>query len=137
MRQVSGHSPIPVVENVAYMKFSYDLFNDTTSSPAVNCSNPGAATDGCNTAGASRGLLPNQITKINILNMAMNSTLKGAHRRLSADGFANVSKRPELDIHQQLSPLKVGVAKRQARSRGGTMQWGTRPWGVTKRKARD
>ncbi|HLX85286.1 MAG TPA: prepilin-type N-terminal cleavage/methylation domain-containing protein [Terriglobales bacterium] len=78
MRQVSGHSPIPVAENVAYMKFSYDLFNDATSSPAVNCSNPGAATDGCNTAGASSGLLPNQITKINILNMAMNSTLMGA-----------------------------------------------------------
>jgi hypothetical protein len=78
MRQVSGHSPIPVAENVAYMKFSYDLFNDATSTPAVNCTNPGAASDGCNTPGASAGLLPNQITKINILNMALNSTLMGA-----------------------------------------------------------
>lgn len=68
MRQVSGHTPMPVTENVVYLKFSYDLFNDTTNTPVVN------QTDG----GASAGLLPNQITKINILNMAMDSSVKGA-----------------------------------------------------------
>lgn len=74
MRQISGHSPMPVVENIAYLKFSYDLFNDSTGTPAVNCANPGVANDTlCGTA--SSGLLPNQITKINILNMAVNSTL--------------------------------------------------------------
>jgi prepilin-type N-terminal cleavage/methylation domain-containing protein len=73
MRQVSGHSPVPVVENVAYLKFSYDLFNSATNAPAVGCTNPGASTDGC--GGASNGLLPNQITKINILNMAIDSGL--------------------------------------------------------------
>jgi Tfp pilus assembly protein PilW len=77
MRQVSGHTPMPVAENVAYMKFSYDLFNTTTNSPAVNQCNPGASTS-CNPSPGSTGLLPNQITKINILHMAMNSTLKGA-----------------------------------------------------------
>jgi prepilin-type N-terminal cleavage/methylation domain-containing protein len=77
MRQVSGHTPMPVAENVAYMKFSYDLFNTTTNSPAVNQCNPGAATS-CNPSPGSTGLLPNQVTKINILHMAMNSTLKGA-----------------------------------------------------------
>jgi prepilin-type N-terminal cleavage/methylation domain-containing protein len=76
MRQVSGHTPVPVAENVVYLKFTYDLFNDTTNLPAVGCSNPGAATDGC--SGASTGLLPNQITKINIQNMAMDSTLLGS-----------------------------------------------------------
>jgi prepilin-type N-terminal cleavage/methylation domain-containing protein len=76
MRQVSGHTPVPVAENVVYLKFTYDLFNDTTNSPAVACSNPGAASDGC--SGASTGLLPNQITKINIQNMAMDSTLQGS-----------------------------------------------------------
>ena len=30
MRQISGHTPMPVVENVVYLKFSYDLFNDAT-----------------------------------------------------------------------------------------------------------
>ena len=67
MRQISGHSPIPVAENVVYMKFSYDLFNATTGTPE-----PGQ-TDG----GVSLGLTPNQITKINILHMAMTSAMKG------------------------------------------------------------
>ena len=68
MRQVSGHTPMPVTENVVYLKFSYDLFNSTTNTPTVN------QTDG----GVAAGLLPNQITKINILNMAMDSSMKGA-----------------------------------------------------------
>jgi len=76
MRQVSGHTPVPVAENVVYLKFTYDLFNDTTDLPAIACSNPGAATDGC--SGASTGLLPNQITKINVQNMAIDSTLQGS-----------------------------------------------------------
>jgi len=75
MRQVSGHTPVPVAENVVYMKFTYDLFNTNTSTPAVACSNPGAASDGC--SGSSTGLLPNQITKINVQNMAMDSTMNG------------------------------------------------------------
>jgi prepilin-type N-terminal cleavage/methylation domain-containing protein len=74
MRQISGHTPMPVVENIAYLKFSYDLFNSTTGSPAVNQPNPGSG-DANDTA--SNTLLPNQITKINILNMAMDSTQKG------------------------------------------------------------
>jgi hypothetical protein len=77
MRQISGHTPMPVAENVVYMKFSYDLFNSNTDLPAVNCSNPGAASDGCNTAGASAGLTPVSITKINILNMAIDSSQVG------------------------------------------------------------
>jgi prepilin-type N-terminal cleavage/methylation domain-containing protein len=76
MRQVSGHIPQPVAENVVYLKFTYNLFNDTTDAPAINCSNPGAASDGC--SGASTGLLPNQITQINIQNMAIDSTLNSS-----------------------------------------------------------
>jgi hypothetical protein len=68
MRQVSGHSPMPVAENVVYLKFSYDLYNSNTGLLEPN------QADG----GASLGLTPNQITKINILHMSMNSTLKGA-----------------------------------------------------------
>lgn len=78
MRQVSGHSPIPVAENLANLKFSYDLFNSSTSTPAVGCTNPGATPDGCSVSGASSGLLPNQITKINIVNMAIDSSLTSA-----------------------------------------------------------
>jgi len=66
---------MPVVENVAYMKFSYDLFNSSTATPAVNQPNPGS---GDSNDTASNGLYPNQITKINILNMAINSTGNGS-----------------------------------------------------------
>ncbi|MGA7295754.1 MAG: prepilin-type N-terminal cleavage/methylation domain-containing protein [Terriglobales bacterium] len=75
MRQISGHSPVPVAENIVYLKFSYDLYNDATSTPAINQPNPGSG-DANDTA--SNGLLPDQITKINILNMAIDSTLMGS-----------------------------------------------------------
>lgn len=77
MRQISGHTPMPVAENVVFMKFTYDLFNDSTLTAAVACQNPGVAGDVC-TSGTSTGLLPNQITKINIQNMAMDGTLVGS-----------------------------------------------------------
>lgn len=75
MRQVSGHSPMPIVENVAWLQFTFDLFNDATSAYAINQPNPGSG-DANDTA--SNGLLPNQITKINIQNLALNSTQKGS-----------------------------------------------------------
>jgi hypothetical protein len=77
MRQVGGHTPMPVTENVVYMKFTYDLFNDSTKAFAVGCQNPGNASDVC-VSGTSTGLLPNQITKINVQNMAMDSTQYGS-----------------------------------------------------------
>src|SRR5208282_3927781 len=100
MRQVNGHSPMPVAENVVWLKFTYDLFNDgaTPPSAATQCSNPGAVVDGCGppgapTPGASTGMLPNQITKVNILNMAMDSTLMGAlggYQRMSLQTSVSV-----------------------------------------------
>jgi prepilin-type N-terminal cleavage/methylation domain-containing protein len=77
MRQVDGHTPIPAAENVVYMKLTYDLFNDATNTPAVGCENPGASGDVC-VSGSSSGLIPNQITKINVQNMAMDSSLYGS-----------------------------------------------------------
>jgi prepilin-type N-terminal cleavage/methylation domain-containing protein len=77
MQQVSGHTPMPVAENMVYMKFTYDLYNDATNTPAVGCQNPGVSGDVC-VSGSSTGLLPNQVTKINIQHLAMDSTLKGA-----------------------------------------------------------
>jgi len=77
MQQVSGHTPIPVAENVVFLQFTYDLFNSATGSPAVSQPNPGSG-DASDTASSSPTvLLPNQVTKINILNMAMDSTLPG------------------------------------------------------------
>jgi type IV pilus assembly protein PilW len=92
MRQISGHTPMPVAENVAYMKFTYDLFNDASNTPAVNQCNPGAST-ACNPTPGSVGLLPNQVTKINIAHMAMNSTGKGTKGYQGLDLETSVSAR--------------------------------------------
>jgi prepilin-type N-terminal cleavage/methylation domain-containing protein len=82
MRQISGHTPMPVAESAVYMKFTYDLFNTNTNSIATQCQNPGATGDVCY-SGTSSGLLPNQVTKINIANMAMDSTVKSSMYGLS------------------------------------------------------
>jgi hypothetical protein len=83
MRQVSGHKPMPVAENVVFLQFSYDLYDSTTGSAVTN------QADG----GASQSLTPNQITKINILHMAMSSTLKGVKGYQGLDLQTSVSAR--------------------------------------------
>jgi Tfp pilus assembly protein PilW len=75
MRQISGHNPMPVAENIVYMNFTYDLFNSSTGTPALACPSPGASPPAC-ASGSSTGLLPNQITKINIGHMDIDSTVK-------------------------------------------------------------
>jgi len=90
MRQISGHTPMPVADGIAYMKFSYDLYNDTTNTPAVNQPNPGS---GDANDAASNSLNPTDITKINILHMAMNSTLHGTSGYQGLDLETSVSAR--------------------------------------------
>ena len=68
MRQVSGHTPMPVAENVVFMQFSYDLYNANTGAVVTNSPNAGAT--------LSPAMTPNQITKINILHMSMDGTIK-------------------------------------------------------------
>jgi prepilin-type N-terminal cleavage/methylation domain-containing protein len=85
MRQISGHSPMPVAENIVYLNFTYDLFNPTSNTPVVNQCNPGIS-DSCDTASA--GLLPNQITKINIQHMAIDSALSGS--RFGQKGYQSL-----------------------------------------------
>ncbi len=83
MRQVSGHTPVPVVENVAFMQFSYDLYNFNTGAILVN------QPDG----GAANNMTPSQITKINILHMSLASTMHGATGYQSLDLQTSVSAR--------------------------------------------
>jgi len=90
MRQVSGHTPMPVVDGIVYVKFSYDLFNVGTGLPATDQPNPGSG-DANDTA--SNGLFPNQITKINIKHMAMDGTLKGSRGYQGLDLETSVSAR--------------------------------------------
>jgi hypothetical protein len=79
MRQTSGHTPIPLAENVAFLQFSYDLYDSST----------GLLTDqpDCNK------LTPNQITKINIKHMSVNSTLHGTGGYQGLDLQTSVSAR--------------------------------------------
>lgn len=83
MRQISGHSPIPVAENVSFMQFTYDLYNFNTGTVVTE------RADG----GAGLGLTPNQITKINIKHMSLASTLHGAPGYQGLDLQTSVSAR--------------------------------------------
>jgi prepilin-type N-terminal cleavage/methylation domain-containing protein len=83
MRQISGHTPVPVAEGVAFMQFSYDLYNFNTGAILTDQS------DG----GASQGMTPNQITKINIKHMSIASTLHGVKGYQGLDLQTSVSAR--------------------------------------------
>jgi prepilin-type N-terminal cleavage/methylation domain-containing protein len=83
MRQVSGHTPIPVAEGVVYLQFSYDLYDPSAGTVITN------QPDG----GASQGLTPNQITKINILHMAITGSMKGTRGYQGLDLQTSVSAR--------------------------------------------
>ncbi len=58
MRQVGAHSPVPVAEHIDDLQFTYDVFDDLTSSLTANL--PDAAT------GSPATPKPNQIRKINM-----------------------------------------------------------------------
>ncbi len=90
MRQVNGHTPMPVADSTVYLKYSYDLFNSATAAPAVNQPNPGSG-DANDTA--SNGLLPNQVTKINVLHMATDSALHGTQGYQGLDLETSVAAR--------------------------------------------
>lgn len=83
MRQISGHPPVPIVEGVQFLQFSYDLYNSATNSVLTDQS------DG----GASASMTPNQITKVNVKHMSMNSTLHGAKGYQGLDLQTSISTR--------------------------------------------
>jgi hypothetical protein len=88
MRQVSGHTPTPLVDNVVFLQFTYDLFNDATMTAAVGCHNPGITGDTCISGSSTSptALLPTQITKINIAHMSMSSMFSGSRVLSSTQG---------------------------------------------------
>lgn len=83
MRQVSGHTPVPVAENVSFLQFTYDLYNFNTGAVLTE------QADG----GASQSLTPNQITKINIKHMSVASTMHGSAGYQGLDLQTSVSAR--------------------------------------------
>jgi prepilin-type N-terminal cleavage/methylation domain-containing protein len=94
MRQVSGHSPVPVAEGVAFLQFSYDLYDFLSGQILTNQPDGGAAS----------GMTPRQITKANILHMSMRSTLQGAKGYQGLDLSTSVSTR-DLTFNNRYPPV--------------------------------
>jgi hypothetical protein len=93
MRQVSGHSPVPVAEGVAFLQFSYDLYDFLSGQILTNQPDGGAAS----------GLTPSQITKANILHMSMRSTSQGVKGYQGLDLSTSVSTR-DLTFNNRFPP---------------------------------
>jgi len=73
MRQVNGHAPTPVAENVVNMQFTYDTY--AADGTLLNNSGDG---------GESTGVSPNLIRKINVLHLSIRSQLAGTRSALYA-----------------------------------------------------
>jgi prepilin-type N-terminal cleavage/methylation domain-containing protein len=79
MRVQNGKTPTPVAENVAYLKFSYDLYNNGTIS--------------ANQTSLPAGTNPGMITKVNILHMTIRSQMQGVSGYQGLDLQTSVSTR--------------------------------------------
>jgi len=82
MRQVSGHTPVPLAENVSFMQFTYDTYD-----------NLGVLHTGLGDAGASLGVSPSMIRKVNIAHMTVRSPIQGTNGYQGFDVQTSVSAR--------------------------------------------
>jgi type II secretory pathway pseudopilin PulG len=73
MRQVNAQPPIPIAENIENVQFSYDIFDESTSSSTTNLNDANA--------------LPNQIRKVNIV-VAARTDVFGRTQRLHHTSLA-------------------------------------------------
>ena len=89
---------MPVAENIVYLNFTYDLFNTTTSTPSLAQCSPGASVS-CNPSPGSVGMLPNQITKINIAHMDIDSTVKS--------GMSGQNGYQRMDLQTSICPRNL------------------------------
>jgi prepilin-type N-terminal cleavage/methylation domain-containing protein len=79
MRIQSGKTPMAVAENVAYLKFSYDVNNNGVTL--------------ANQAVLPAGVTPNMITKVNILHMSIRSQMIGTSGYQGLDLQTSISAR--------------------------------------------
>jgi len=82
MRQVNGQTPVPLAENVVDLRFTYDTF-DNSGNVLVQQGD----------AGASQGVSPNMIRKVNLANMTIRSPLAGVKGYQGFDVVTSVSAR--------------------------------------------
>jgi len=73
MRQVSGHTAVPVAENIVNLQFTYDTYD--TSGDLLNQTGDG---------GESIGISPNLIRKINLAHLTIRSQMDGVRTTLMA-----------------------------------------------------
>jgi len=71
MRQVNGHTPVPVAENVVNFQFTYDTYNSS-----------GTLLNNAGDAGYSVGTSLNLIRKINLIHLTIRSQLSGSRSSL-------------------------------------------------------
>lgn len=73
MRQVSGHTAVPLAENVVNLQFTYDTYNSS-----------GQLLNQVGDAGYSVGTSFNLIRKINVIHLTTRSQLPGTRSALMA-----------------------------------------------------
>jgi prepilin-type N-terminal cleavage/methylation domain-containing protein len=96
MRQVNGRVPVPVAENVADLRFTYDTYD--TAGNLLN-----ATCDG----GQSIGVNPNQIRTINVTHLTFRSQLPGARSILGpTQGYQS------LDVQNSVSARNLSFTQR-------------------------
>jgi prepilin-type N-terminal cleavage/methylation domain-containing protein len=82
MRQVNGHTPVPVAENVAFLQFTYDTYDSN-----------GNLLKEQGDGGEAAGVSPSLIRKINIAHLTMRSQLAGTKGYQGMDLQTSVSAR--------------------------------------------
>jgi hypothetical protein len=83
MRIQNGRTPAPVAENVAYLKFTYDVINTGVVQ--------------ANQATLPAGITPNMITKVNIAHMSMRS------QEMVTGGYRGMTGYQGLDLQTSIS----------------------------------
>jgi type II secretory pathway pseudopilin PulG len=82
MRQISGHTPVPLAENIANLQFTYDTYDSN-----------GNLEVGLGDAGASLGVSPTMIRNVNIAHMTLRSQVPGTTGYQGFDVETSVSAR--------------------------------------------
>jgi prepilin-type N-terminal cleavage/methylation domain-containing protein len=82
MRQISGHSPIPVADNVSFLQFTYETYD-------VN----GNLLSGAGDAGISQGVSPSEIRSVNIVHLSMRNPVPRGKTYQGTDVATTVSAR--------------------------------------------
>jgi len=95
-RQVNGQTPVPLVDNIVNMQFSYDTYD--SSGNLLNATGDG---------GMAIGITPNLVRKINILHLTIHGQLYGTKSSLMAtQGYQS------FDLQTSISARNMSYSQR-------------------------